>query len=198
MMDIFQGIFLVGLILMEVVRFPHRKRQRKEWREKRMVETRLSPLDFTLDMLAFAGTEIIPLIYLFSRWFDFADYPLPSAMRWLGVPLAAGAVWLLARAHADLGRNWSPTLQIAQEHRLVTGGVYARIRHPIYAAMWLMTLAQALLLANWIAGPAGLLLFLPVYLVRVPREERMMLDHFGAQYHEYMQRTGGVIPKAGR
>jgi hypothetical protein len=48
MMDIFQGIFLVGLILMEVVRFPHRKRQRKEWREKRMVETRLSPLDLSL------------------------------------------------------------------------------------------------------------------------------------------------------
>ena len=104
MMDIFQGIFLVGLILMEVVRFPHRKRQRKEWREKRMVETRLSPLDFTLDMLAFAGTEIIPLIYLFSRWFDFADYPLPSAMRWLGVPATARASFAAHSTPADVER----------------------------------------------------------------------------------------------
>lgn len=194
-MNIFKALFLVGLILMEVVRFPHRKRQRKEWREKRIAETRLSPLDFTLEMLAFAGMEIIPLVYILSPWLDFADYRLPVAARWLGVPFMLASIWLLRRAHADLGHNWSPTLQIAQEHRLVTGGIYARIRHPIYASVWLMGLAQILLLANWIAGPACLVLFLPVYLVRVPREERMMLDHFGQQYREYLQRTGRVFPQ---
>ncbi|HEY9087145.1 MAG TPA: hypothetical protein VIO36_03170 [Anaerolineaceae bacterium] len=41
-------------------------------------------------------------------------------------------------------------------------------------------IAAVWLLANWIAGPACLALFLPVYLVRVPREERLMLDYFGA------------------
>jgi protein-S-isoprenylcysteine O-methyltransferase Ste14 len=101
----------------------------------------------------------------------------------------------LWRAHADLGRNWTPTLQITESHRLVTGGVYRYLRHPIYAAIWLTGLAQVLMLANWIAGPACLVLFLPVYLVRVPREERMMLDHFGDEYRAYMGRTGGVIPR---
>ena len=42
------------------------------------------------------------------------------------------------------------------------------------------------LLANWIAGPACL--------VRVPREERMLLDHFGEAYRAYSTRTGRVVP----
>ena len=105
-----------------------------------------------------------------------------------------GQLWLLWRAHADLGRNWSPRLQITEEHRLVTQGVYAHIRHPIYAAVWLTGLAQLLMLANWIAGPACLILYLPGYLVRVPREEGMMRDHFGDEYRAYAERTGAIFP----
>ena len=81
---------------------------------------------------------------------------------------------------------------------LVTQGVYQYIRHPIYAAVWLTGLAQLSLLANWIAGLAGLLSFLPVYLVRVAREERMMLDHFGDEYRAYMNRTGTIMPRLGK
>ena len=64
--------------------------------------------------------------------------------------------------------------------------------------MWLRGVAQALLLQNWIAGWAGLVSFLPLYLLRVPREERMMLDKFGETYRAYMGRTGRVFPRLGR
>ena len=76
-------------------------------------------------------------------------------------------------------------------------GVYRYIRHPIYAVVWLSSIAQALLLQNWIAGLAGLIFFLPVYLVRVPREEQMMLDHFGQEYQTYLEHTGRIFPKLG-
>lgn len=197
MTTLFKYLFLTGLIVEEVIRAPHRKRQRKEWREKRMLETRMSPLDFSLDMIAFAGMEIIPLLYIFSPWFNFADYALPTWVSWVGVIILVGAVWLLWRAHTDLGRNWSPTMQITEGHKLVTEGVYKYLRHPIYAAIWLTGLAQFLMLGNWIAGPACLVLFIPVFFVRVPREEKMMLDQFGEEYRAYMQRVGGVIPKLG-
>ncbi len=68
------------------------------------------------------------------------------------------------------------------------------IRHPTYAAHWLWAIAQALLLQNWIAGLAMLASFLSLYLLRVPREEEMMLEHFGEEYGSYMNRTGRVIP----
>ncbi len=80
-------------------------------------------------------------------------------------------------------------------HTLVAEGVYRTIRHPMYASQMLLGVAQILLLQNWIAGPAGLLLFLPLYWVRVPREEQMMLDQFGADYRAYMARTGRILPR---
>jgi len=55
-----------------------------------------------------------------------------------------------------------------------------------------------LLLQNWIAGPALLVTFAGLYLVRVRREEQMMLENFGEEYRLYMNRTGRVIPRLWR
>jgi protein-S-isoprenylcysteine O-methyltransferase Ste14 len=64
----------------------------------------------------------------------------------------------------------------------------------MYASTLLWGIAQALLLQNWIAGSGGLVSFLLLYLVRLPREELMMLDHFGDEYRAYWARTGRVLP----
>ena len=68
----------------------------------------------------------------------------------------------------------------------------------MYASEWLWIVAQALLLRNRIAGPAGAASFLPLYALRVPREERMMLERFGEEYRAYMTGTGRVIPRLPR
>ncbi len=196
--NLFKIVFLACMIIAEVIRFPHRQRNKREVREKKLAESRINPLDFTLDMLAFAGMELIPLIYIFTSWLNFANYSLPDVLGWLGAAIFVAALWLLWRAHKDLGLNWSPTLQITQEHKLITQGVYHFIRHPIYAAMWLWGLAQVLLLQNWIAGPATLLFYGIVYFRRTPREEQMMIDRFGDEYRVYMRQTGRVIPKLGK
>jgi protein-S-isoprenylcysteine O-methyltransferase Ste14 len=196
--NIFKVIFLVCMIVAEVIRFPHRQRNKREMREKKLAESRINPLDFTLDMLAFMGMEIIPLIYIFTPWVNFANYTLPVGLGWLGAVIFVAALWLLWRAHADLGLNWSPTLQITEQHTLVTKGVYHYLRHPIYAAMWLWGVAQVLLLQNWIAGPATLIFYGLVYFRRTPCEEQMMIDRFGDEYRAYMRQTGRVFPKLGK
>ncbi|MBE2239475.1 MAG: isoprenylcysteine carboxylmethyltransferase family protein [Caldilineaceae bacterium] len=188
-------LFIAGLLAQEIIRFPHRRRNRREQKAGRFVDDRSQGLELVMSMVAWTGMEIIPLFYAFTRWLEWADYPLPAWLGWVGFTLLALATWLLWRAHADLGRNWSPTLQVSREQQVVTSGVYGYLRHPIYASLLLTGVAQALMLPNWIAGWSGLAAFLLVYLVRVPREEAMMVQHFGEEYTAYRARVGGLLPR---
>ena len=106
----------------------------------------------------------------------------------------AAALWLFYRTHKDLGRNWSVTLEVREQHALVTDGVYRHVRHPMYSAFWLWAIAQALLLPNWIAGPAGLVGFGTLFFLRVGREERLMYETFGEEYRRYVARTARIVP----
>ena len=107
------------------------------------------------------------------------------------------ALWLFWRSHTDLGQNWSVTLELRKGHQMVTQGVYRRIRHPMYASIWLFGLGQGLLLENWLAGWSALVSFTPMYFFRVPREEQMMFEFFGQEYRDYKQRTGRLVPRMG-
>ena len=190
-------VYFLGMLVEIAIRIPH-ERQR---RQTTMVVDRVDWSERSLLGLMFVGMFFIPVMYTFTSRLDGADYRLPQEARGLaggaGVAILTVAVWLFWRSHADLGRNWSPSLQIREGHELVTEGVYRSIRHPMYASMWLWGVAQALLLQNWVAGWAGLVLFLPLYLLRVPREEQMMLEQFGEAYLAYMNQTGRVIPRLG-
>ena len=185
----FEVIFLAGFVAGSVIRNVYMTRCRGVKAEKEYN----SVLDIILVSAAGVGM-IMPLLYLLTPWLDFANYALPGWSGWAGTAVFAGAIFMLWRSHADLGRNWSATLRITGQHSLVTGGVYCYVRHPMYTAHLLWAIAQGLLLANWLAGWAFLVLSIPLYLMRIPKEEQMMLEHFGEQYRSYMSRTGRLIP----
>jgi protein-S-isoprenylcysteine O-methyltransferase Ste14 len=86
------------------------------------------------------------------------------------------------------------TLELREGQSLVTGGVYSRVRHPMYSALFLDALAQALLLPNWVAGPAFLVAFTLMFALRLGPEERMMVAKFGAEYEAYRARTKRILP----
>jgi protein-S-isoprenylcysteine O-methyltransferase Ste14 len=46
-----------------------------------------------------------------------------------------------------------------------------------------------------LAGPATLIVYIPFYIIRVPAEEKLMLDAFGDQYRDYLKKTGALIPR---
>jgi len=54
--------------------------------------------------------------------------------------LLACALFVFARAHIDLKSNWSPSLEIYQDHTLITSGIYHYIRHPMYASLGLLAM----------------------------------------------------------
>ena len=138
---------------------------------------------------------LFPVLYLFTPLFSFANYELPYGVHSCGLLSMIVGLWLFWRSHVDLGQNWSVSLELRQDHQLVSHGVYRRVRHPMYASIWLWGLAQAMMLANWFAGWAVIPAFAAMYFVRTPREERLMCEEFGDDYREYARRTGRLFPR---
>jgi protein-S-isoprenylcysteine O-methyltransferase Ste14 len=183
-------IFLAGFVIGSVIRKVYTAGRGGLKTEKQYS----SLLDIILVFIAGAGM-IIPLLYLLTPWLDFANYKLPVWSGWVGTTAFAGAIFMLWRTHADLGLNWAVRLRITRQHSLITTGVYRHIRHPMYTAHLLWAIAQGFLLSNWLAGWAFLVLSIPLYVIRIPKEEQMMLEHFGEEYRQYMGRTGRLIPR---
>lgn len=185
-----QGLFLLGLVVFIAIRAPH---------DRRRVGAGFGPVRIALAerlvlSVLMLGMVVLPLLAIFTPWLGAADLPFTGWHATGGSALLVAGLWLFHRSHADLGRNWSPVVQVRVGHQLVVGGVYRWIRHPMYASFLLYGAAQALLLANWIAGPSFLIAAMLLLAVRLPAEERTMATEFGEAYRDYAGRTKRLIP----
>jgi len=180
----------LGCVAYYIIRYPHQRRARRTSVTDRRDRIR----EKSLMLISYSGLFVVPLIYVLTEQPKIADYTFRPLQAWLGLLVLIAAMALLYRTHRDLGRAWSITLEIRDQHRLITRGIYERLRHPMYAAFWLWAISQALLLPNWIAGLSGLIGFGTLFFARVGHEERMMLETFGDEYRAYMARTYRLIP----
>jgi len=146
-------------------------------------------------MLWFITSQVLPILYTVTGWFNFAEINRPGWLGFAGFAVLIFGNWLLWKAHKDLGKHWSSTVQIKSEQSLVTQGIYQVLRHPIYSAHVLWGFAQALMLPNWLTGWMSLPLIILVFMLRIPNEEKMMVDQFGDEYRNYMEKTGGLFPR---
>ncbi len=185
------AVFFVGFVIYIAIRGRYARPTRGLERTHRQVDS----LEKALLAVVIPSGLLLPVLYLFTPLLWFADYRLPAFVPPLGAVVMVLAIWLFWRSHADLGLNWSATLEVRKDHQLVTGGVYRRIRHPMYASIFLFSATQAMLLPNWLAGFSALVPFTILYLIRVRREEQMMCNIFGDEYRAYMQRTGRLLPR---
>jgi protein-S-isoprenylcysteine O-methyltransferase Ste14 len=135
------------------------------------------------------------VVYLVNpAWLRRFVLPFPDWLRWPGLCLGLLSLGLLVWIHRVLGRQWSPYLQIQEDHRLVTEGPYQWVRHPMYSALLGWMISVGLIAANWIfllilAGAASVLL------ARIPREEAMLAKQFRDQYFAYQSKTGRFLPR---
>jgi protein-S-isoprenylcysteine O-methyltransferase Ste14 len=144
--------------------------------------------------VAALGQFVIPLVYVATGWPALAEYPFHPLQAWTGVVALVAALVLFRLTHAQLGRNWSISLETRSQHSLVTRGLYGYVRHPMYSSFLLSAVAQVLLLPNWAAGPAGLVGIAVLFFFRVGREEALMTETFGEDYRAYMRTTARIIP----
>lgn len=181
----------LGVAAWYVIRLPfERKAKRAQVADARHRTLR----EMVLLSISTLGLGVVPAVFAATGFPRGLTYALSPVQVVAGLCVFVAALWLFWRTHRDLGRNWSVTLEIKDAHQLVTGGVYGYVRHPMYSAFFLWAVAQALLLPNLVAGPAGLIGFGILFAFRVGREEAMMRQTFGPAYDAYCARTRRIIP----
>ena len=132
-----KAIWVLGVVGWFVIRYPHDRRARRTPKLRRADGRR----EIVLMTISATGLGIIPFLHVISDAPRFANYTFHPWQAWLGAAVFATALWLFYRTHKDLGRNWSVTLEVCDQHTLVTSGVYSQVRHPMYSAFWLWALA---------------------------------------------------------
>jgi protein-S-isoprenylcysteine O-methyltransferase Ste14 len=122
-----------------------------------------------------------------------AAVPLPASVRWFGVVTGALCSLLMYWTLSSLGRNLTDTVVTRAQATLVTHGPYRWVRHPFYVTAALLMASVTVLTANWLIGLTSLIV-LSFLAVRTPKEEQMLIERFGQQYRDYMDRTGRFTP----
>jgi protein-S-isoprenylcysteine O-methyltransferase Ste14 len=128
--------------------------------------------------------------------------PIFPFVWWIGFVLAVvtvvmcvGSVWLVLSAVRTLGKQWSLTAQVVEDHRLIVEVPYSIVRHPIYTGMLGMMVATGLAIST----PLSLLIAAIIgwcgTWLRIRSEERLLKEAFGKQFEEYVGRVPALLPR---
>jgi protein-S-isoprenylcysteine O-methyltransferase Ste14 len=119
---------------------------------------------------------------------------VPLFARFAGITGGICALIVIGLSHKALGRNYSSTVVLKKNHRLVTGGVYRFVRHPMYSAYLLLFISAFLVSENWVIGVTGSGIILSLMTLRLRLEETLLHERFGLEYINYVQRAGRFLP----
>ncbi len=154
------------------------------------------------DRSSISGVALQALAYalvwsIHRRFFS----PIVPGSEWLelltaaiAIAAAIGSVLLIMTAVKTLGKEWSITARMVEDHRLATKGPYAHVRHPIYTGMLGMLVATGLAISHWMVLVAAIVVFAIGTLIRVRIEERLLRETFGPRFEEYARQVPAVIP----
>jgi protein-S-isoprenylcysteine O-methyltransferase Ste14 len=116
-----------------------------------------------------------------------------ETMRWIGVLVfTLGGILRLWPVFV-LGRRFSGLVAIQPGHTLVTNGIYATNRNPSYLGLLIIALGWALTFRSFVGIVLALLNLVPL-VARMNAEEKLLREHFGAEYDAYWARTKRLIP----
>ena len=122
--------------------------------------------------------------------------PLSVVIMSAGFVITLLGLGITGWARVHLGRYWSDKVVIQPEHRLIRTGPYARVRHPIYFGVLLGIAGTALVVGEWRAL-AALLLMSINYTVKARKEDNILFQRFGEEFRSYQQKTGMLLPAFG-
>jgi protein-S-isoprenylcysteine O-methyltransferase Ste14 len=133
-----------------------------------------------------------------SPWFAVPEFareePAYATLRWLAAAVALGCLGMTAWCWSTMGKDWR--MDVSEKHKgaLITDGLFAYVRHPIYALSMLLMICSAIVVAT-----PPMLALAAVHIVlnnlKARNEERHLLLVHGEPYAQYLRRTGRFLPR---
>ena len=192
---LFRILFIVIYIVFAGVRIPYRVKSAGSEPEKRVRNKKWIEILMTVGILGYFATLIL--------WVLFIPIPLipqmmlPLWIRWTGIIFAVVMVPYLLWIHRTLGKQYAAELAIQSGHSVISAGPYHRVRHPMYTVFIVFSVALAFTTSDLLVLFFAFLLSIPFPWV-ARQEEQMLIEQFGDEYIQYMERTGRFFPKLRR
>ncbi|MCI4362922.1 MAG: isoprenylcysteine carboxylmethyltransferase family protein [Thermoplasmata archaeon] len=133
----------------------------------------------------------VTAVFEFAR-FGLATFPLFAVYLGMGITFLGIAVrqWAIA----VLGRYFSTSVRVLEDHRVVRSGPYRLVRHPSYTGVLLSIVGLGIAGGSWegvvlLLGVSGL-----VFGYRIRVEERLLEARLGEEYRAYERQTKRILP----
>ncbi len=122
--------------------------------------------------------------------------PEYAILRWVAAGCALLCLLLTAWCWARMDANWSMAVSEKLRGELIVDGLFAYVRHPIYALQALLMMCSVIIVAT---PPMAVIGVIHVLIMRVKarNEERHLLKMHGDTYARYLLRTGRFVPRIG-
>lgn len=152
------------------------------------------------DKKSYLYLQISFMLALFFATIDFVEKHYTRNIDWEPTIIYAGfGIFIISCivrwwGFRSIGRYFNPRVSVYKNHRLITGGAYQSIRHPLYLGSLLSFISIPLVFNSWGAMLIIMLTTIPALIYRINIEEEFMVRQFGDEYLEYMQKSKRLIP----
>jgi protein-S-isoprenylcysteine O-methyltransferase Ste14 len=164
---------------------PEQRLERRMW----LVLVPTIVLWIVLPWLALTRSQPLLALPDFTR-----DVPAYATLRWLAAVCAVMCLALTAKCWRRMGSDWRMAVSETQKSALITDGLFARVRHPIYALQMLLMLCTAVIVPT-IPIFVIAIVHLALMNIKARNEERHLLKAHGARYEAYLGRTRRFFPR---
>ena len=179
----FPAVWIVFLVYWQIKAANTKTTQRLEPVASRVLRVLVFLIAITL-----LSTALIPLPWLYVHLWPVGLWPF-----WLGAAVTVGGLLFAIWAREHLGRNWSRSVTIKEDHELIRSGPYGVVRHPIYTGILTGFLGTAIALSQ-VRGVIAFVLVFLVFWAKFRMEEEWMRSEFGESYTTYSNQTAALVP----
>ncbi len=117
-----------------------------------------------------------------------------AVIQYIGLTLIYIGMFFRVAVILTLRKYFTVSVTIKQDHKLKTSGFYKIVRHPSYFASFISFFGFGVSLNNWISLAIVTGFVLTAFAIRIRIEEKLLIEHFGSDYLNYMKQTKRLIP----